>query len=60
MPKLAGDALARMVDKPVLCVSAYSTEDLRRQGRLPVNARTLQKPFGVESLLEAVRKTLRT
>jgi signal transduction histidine kinase len=58
LPKMAGDELARMVRKPLLCVSAYSTVDLRRQGRLLPNVRTLQKPFAVNDLLEAVRKTL--
>jgi PAS domain S-box-containing protein len=60
---VSGDAIARELEslRPqvgVLFISAHSTEELRRAGRLPEGTRSLQKPFDALMLLAGVRKAL--
>ncbi len=63
MPGIGGTELARRLkarwpDLPILYMSGYSAEDLRRQGEANPECVTIQKPFRSESLLRSVNAAL--
>lgn len=63
MPGIGGTELARRLkarwpDLPILYMSGYSEEDLRRQGAVAHEGVTIQKPFKPESLLRSVHAAL--
>ncbi|MEO7475395.1 MAG: response regulator, partial [Gemmatimonadales bacterium] len=63
MPGIGGTELARRLkarwpDLPILYMSGYSAEDLRRQGAADPAGVTMQKPFEAESLLRTVNVAL--
>ena len=60
MPEMGGLELAERVreldaDLPVLLMSGYAATEIERRGGVPEGARFLQKPFGPDALLGAVR-----
>ena len=63
MPGIGGTELARHLkarwpDLPILYMSGYSVEDLRRQGAADPEGVTIQKPLRPESLLRSVNAAL--
>ena len=63
MPGMGGIELARRLKErwpalPVLYMSGYSVEDLRREGVTGVERELLHKPFTPNSLVERVTATL--
>ncbi|MBA3556742.1 MAG: response regulator [Gemmatimonadales bacterium] len=63
MPGIGGTELARRLkarwpDLPILYMSGYSAEDLRRQGAVDPEGVTIQKPLRPESLLRSVNAAL--
>ncbi len=65
MPGIGGTELARRLkarwpDLPILYMSGYSAEDLRRQGEGDSEAVTIEKPFRPESLLRSINAALAT
>jgi two-component system cell cycle sensor histidine kinase/response regulator CckA len=63
MPGLGGAELARRLRErwpglPVLFMSGYSVEDLRRQGATGVERVTIQKPFTPDALVRSVSDAL--
>ncbi|HKS07841.1 MAG TPA: ATP-binding protein [Gemmatimonadaceae bacterium] len=61
MPEMGGLELAERVrdidpDLPVLLMSGYAATEIERRGGVPEGARFLQKPFGPDALLSAVRQ----
>jgi CheY-like chemotaxis protein len=64
MPGIGGAELARRLkarwpDLPVIFMSGYSAEDLRRQGAVDPEGVIIQKPFKPDSLLRSVQAALR-
>jgi two-component system cell cycle sensor histidine kinase/response regulator CckA len=64
MPGIGGTELARRLkarwpDLPILYMSGYSAEDLRRQGADHPEGVTIQKPLRPEVLLRSVQAALR-
>jgi CheY-like chemotaxis protein len=65
MPGIGGAELARRLkgrwpDLPVMFMSGYSAEDLRRQGAVAHEGVTIQKPFKPDALLRSVNVVLAT
>jgi two-component system cell cycle sensor histidine kinase/response regulator CckA len=65
MPGIGGAELARRLkvrwpDLPVMFMSGYSAEDLRRQGAVAHEGVTIQKPFKPDTLLRSVNLVLAT
>jgi PAS domain S-box-containing protein len=65
MPGIGGTELARRLkarwpNLPVLFMSGYSAEDLRRQGAVAIDGVTIQKPFKPDTLLRSVNLVLAT
>jgi two-component system cell cycle sensor histidine kinase/response regulator CckA len=65
MPGIGGAELARRLkgrwpDLPVMFMSGYSAEDLRRQGAVAPDGVTIQKPFKPDTLLRSVNAALAT
>jgi PAS domain S-box-containing protein len=65
MPGIGGAELARRLkarwpDLPVMFMSGYSAEDLRRQGAVDPEGVIIQKPFKPDSLLRSVNLVLAT
>jgi two-component system cell cycle sensor histidine kinase/response regulator CckA len=63
MPEVGGVELARRLRErwpalPILFMSGYSAEDLRRQGALGLESVTLQKPFTPDALVGRVAAAL--
>jgi two-component system cell cycle sensor histidine kinase/response regulator CckA len=63
MPGIGGAQLARRLkarwpDIPVLFMSGYSVEDLRRRGLVGPEGVIIQKPFKSDSLLRSVHAAL--
>ena len=56
--ELAARVLERSPGVRVVFMSALAAEDLVSQGRVPVGARTLQKPFSDQDLAEVIRSAL--
>jgi PAS domain S-box-containing protein len=61
MPEMGGLELAERVretdpELPVLLMSGYAATEIERRGGVPEGARFLQKPFGPDALLSAVRQ----
>ena len=60
MPEMGGLELAERVRErnatlPVLLMSGYAATEIERRGGVPAGAQFLQKPFGPDALLGAVR-----
>ncbi len=65
MPGIGGAELARRLkarwpDLPVMFMSGYSAEDLRREGAVANEGVTIQKPFKPDTLLRSVNLVLAT
>ncbi len=63
MPRMSGGDLAEQArrtrqDLSVLYVSGYAPNAIERQGVLAPNAHFLEKPFGIDELVDAVREIL--
>ena len=63
MPGIGGSELARRLkarwpDLPVMFMSGYSAEDLRRTGAVDLEGVVIQKPFRPESLVRSVNAAL--
>ena len=63
MPEIGGAELARRLRErwpalPILFMSGYSAEDLRRQGAIGLEAVTIQKPFTPDGLVGRVAAAL--
>ena len=63
MPGMGGAELARAVRErwpgvPILFMSGYSVEDLRRQGAFAFEAALIQKPFSPDGLVRSVATAL--
>ncbi len=63
MPQMSGPELARLIVKlyptlQLLCMSAYTDDNIVRNGLLQPDLPFLQKPFTSESLTRKVREVL--
>jgi DNA-binding response OmpR family regulator len=63
MPNIGGVELARRLQErwpalPIIFMSGYSPEELRRRSTTPFDSKLLQKPFKLSELAEQVAATL--
>lgn len=63
MPKLGGFELVRLLhqtlpDLRVIFTSGYSADVLSRRQGTPIRHTVLEKPYRIEGLLSAIRRTL--
>jgi CheY-like chemotaxis protein len=63
MPEMGGLELAERVRAlkpatPVLLMSGYAATEIERRGGVPDGARFLQKPFGPDTMVKAVREAI--